>query len=176
MTDEAKEYAQTALVAIGVTEPETRAETLASDGSKPPPHIMMSYNWGHQDTVLRVVKALQLRGYRMWVDVEQMKGSTVDAMALAVEDSALMLIGMSRQYKESANCRMEAQYGLQKKKPFIPLKLTDDYEADGWLGLMLGTSMWYPFYGETLSSESAFKSRMDALCRELGACGRADAV
>ena len=36
---------------------------------------------------------------------------TVDAMAMAVENAELMLIGVSRQYKESSNCRMEAQYG-----------------------------------------------------------------
>ena len=104
----------------------------------------------------------------------------MDAMALAVEGSEVMLIGVSRAYKESSNCRMEAQYALQKKKPLVPLKLTDGYEADGWLGLVLGTSMWYmyiyAFYGETLSSESAFEDRMDSLARELGSRGRADAV
>jgi hypothetical protein len=71
---------------------------------------------------------------------------------------------------------MEAQYAFQKKKPIIPLKLTEGYEADGWLGLLLGTSMWYAFYGTTLSSESAFDSRVDSLCREIGGRGRADAV
>jgi len=71
---------------------------------------------------------------------------------------------------------MEAQYALQKKKALVPLMMTEGYEADGWLGLLLGTSMWYGFYGETLSSGSAFESRMDALCREIGSRGRADAV
>ena len=71
---------------------------------------------------------------------------------------------------------MEAQYALQKKKPLIPLKLTQGYEADGWLGLLLGTLLWYAFYGEALSSESAFELRLDSLCRELGGRGRADAV
>eukprot|EP01046_Picozoa_sp_COSAG06_P030819 COSAG06_NODE_2954_length_6034_cov_7.060489_1_plen_38_part_10 len=33
---------------------------------------------------------------------------------------------------------MEAQYALQKKKALIPLMLTQGYEADGWLGLLLG--------------------------------------
>ena len=54
--------------------------------------------------------------------------------------------------------------------------MTEGYEADGWLGLLLGTSMWYGFYGETLSSASVFESRMDAVCREIGSRGRADAV
>ena len=86
---------------------------LLSGGSKkPPPHVMASYNWDHQETILRVVASLQDRGYLVWVDTEQMKGATVDTMALAVEGSAVVLIGVSRAYKESSNCRMEAQYAL----------------------------------------------------------------
>eukprot|EP01043_Picozoa_sp_COSAG02_P059552 COSAG02_NODE_7613_length_2933_cov_40.392378_1_plen_974_part_01 len=145
-------------------------------GRAPPPHVMVSYNWDHQEVILRVVASLQDRGYLVWVDTEQMKGATVDTMALAVEGSEVVLIGVSRAYKESSNCRMEAQYALQKKKALIPLMLVEGYEADGWLGLLLGTSMWYGFYGETLSSESAFEGRVDALCRELGNRGRADAM
>jgi len=110
------------------------------------------------------------------VDTEQMKGATVDTMALAVEGSEVVLIGVSRAYKESSNCRMEAQYALQKKKALVPLMMTEGYEADGWLGLLLGTSMWYGFYGETLLSGSAFDGRMDALSRDIGSRGRADAV
>ena len=98
-----------------------------------------------------MVSSLQERGYLVWIDTEQMKGATVDTMALAVEGAAAVMIGVSRAYKESSNCRMEAQYALQKKKPLVPLMLVQGYEADGWLGLLLGTSMWYGFYGATLS-------------------------
>ena len=148
----------------------------APPGQKPPPHIMASYNWDHQDVILRVVASLQDRGYLVWVDTERMKGATVDTMALAVEGSEVVLIGVSRAYKESSNCRMEAQYALQKKKAFIPMMMVENYEADGWLGLLLGTSMWYGFYGDALSSVSAFEDRMNALCREIGWRGHADAA
>ena len=84
-------------------------------------HVMISYNWDHQEVITRVVEAVRQRGYVVWVDTEQMKGSTVDTMALAVEGCAVMLIGVSRAYKESSNCRMEAQYGMQKKKDRVPL-------------------------------------------------------
>ena len=167
-------------------EQDKRPKTAATDGGvgpglhvakgKPPLHVMASYNWDHQDVILRMVGSLQSRGYLVWVDTEQMKGAAVDTMALAVEGSAVVLIGASRAYKESSNCRMEAQYALQKKKQIVPLMLTQGYEADGWLGLLLGTSMWYALYGESLSSESAFEGRIDALCREIGTQGRADAV
>ena len=39
--------------------------------------------------------------------VENMKGSTVDAMSDAIEHAEVMLYGVSLEYKESANCRME---------------------------------------------------------------------
>eukprot|EP01043_Picozoa_sp_COSAG02_P115279 COSAG02_NODE_51635_length_313_cov_0.518692_2_plen_46_part_01 len=45
-----------------------------------------------------------------------MQGSTVDTMAMAVEGSAVVLIGVSRAYKQSTNCRMECLYAFQKKK------------------------------------------------------------
>ena len=94
---------------------------LAKTQSGPPPHVMASYNWDHQDVILCVVAWLHEHGYLVWVDTGQMKGATVDTMALAVESSEVMLVGVARAYKESSNCRMEAQYALQKKKALIPL-------------------------------------------------------
>ena len=73
-------------------------------------HIMISYCWAQQETVLKVSARLQAAGYSVWIDVEQMRGSTIVAMAEAVEGAACLLVGMSRGYKESANCRLEANY------------------------------------------------------------------
>ena len=81
---------------------------LVNDKKLPPPHVMASYNWDHQGVIMRVVGSLQSRGYLVWVDLEQMKESTVDTMALAVEGSEVVLVGVSRAYKEYSNCRMEA--------------------------------------------------------------------
>jgi hypothetical protein len=154
-----------------------RLQSPGRNSPPPPlPHVMASYNWDHQEVILRVVASLQHRGYLVWVDTEQMKGATVDTMALAVEGSAVVLIGVSRAYKESSNCRMEAQYALQRKKPLVPLMLVQGYEADGWLGLLLGTSLWYQMYGATLTSEGVFEDRIDSLCRELGSRGHTDAA
>ena len=43
------------------------------------------------------------------------QGSVMDAMSEAVECSALMLYGVSEKYKESANCRLELNYGMQEE-------------------------------------------------------------
>lgn len=42
-------------------------------------HIMISYNWGVQPLVLKLAASLKAAGYPVWLDVEQMKGSTLDA-------------------------------------------------------------------------------------------------
>jgi hypothetical protein len=54
----------------------------------------------------------------------------------------------------------------------IPLMVQKDYRPKGWLGLILGTRMWYPFWDAGADDDAAFESRMDALCRELGDRGR----
>ena len=48
---------------------------------------------------------LQEDGFRVWIDVDQMEGSTLEAMAGAVEHAAVVLIGASEKYKMSPNCR-----------------------------------------------------------------------
>ena len=99
----------------------------------------------------------------------------MEAMALAVENADVMLIGVSRQYKESTNCRLEAQYAMQREVPTIPLMLADGYRADGWLGMLIGTRMWYGFFGAVLTEESLFDSKLSELCRDIGLRGTAEA-
>ncbi len=96
-------------------------------------HLMLSYCWAQQEMVLRLRKALGARGYRIWIDVEAMQGSTVEgastdldlvharsqivlqlrllllrvsaAMADALDGSYCVCFGVSKAYKESANVR-----------------------------------------------------------------------
>ena len=67
-------------------------------------HIMISYCWDQQAEVLRIRAALKSRGYTVWIDIEQMQGSTVDAMADAIDSSYIVAYCVSRAYKESSNC------------------------------------------------------------------------
>ena len=66
---------------------------------------MISYNWGNQVTAIQIPKYLKHRGYNVWIDVDKMEGSIMDAMARAVEESEIILICVSRKYKLSASCR-----------------------------------------------------------------------
>jgi male-specific lethal 1 len=135
-------------------------------------HVMLSYNWGHQEEIKRINTSLKSRGYNVWIDIEKMQGSTVDAMADAVEGAAVMCYAISQAYKESANCRLEAQYAYQQQLDMVPLMMEQGYSAKGWLGMLLGVRLWYGFYGTVLESEAAFEGKVDELCRELGEKGK----
>ena len=77
-------------------------------------HVMISYNWEQQPVMLKIRDALKSSGYNVWMDVDKIGGSTLQAMALAVENSAVILVGVSRKYKESANCRSGSHCFLYK--------------------------------------------------------------
>jgi len=63
----------------------------------------------------------------------------------AIEGADVMLYGVSLAYKESANCRMEANYAHQQELDMIPLMMSQDFKPRGWLGLILGTRVWCRF-------------------------------
>eukprot|EP01047_Picozoa_sp_COSAG01_P038713 COSAG01_NODE_3157_length_6489_cov_11.663380_2_plen_992_part_00 len=174
MTEKARQYAMGALFELDETARQkakdvaATAKVAASTKGETVGHVMLSYNWGYQDVIKRINSALKARGYTVWIDIEKMQGSTVEAMADAVDDAVVVCYGISQAYKQSANCRLEAQYAFQQKKDMVPLMLQEGYSPNGWLGMILGMHLWYGFYGPTLASEGAFKGKVDELCRELG--------
>ena len=139
----ARQKAKDAATAAKKAATAVAANANANDGDdgEAAGHVMLSYNWGHQDVIKRINTALKARGYvsySVWIDIEKMQGSTVEAMADAVEDAAVVCYGISQAYKESTNCRMEAQYAFQQQKDMVPLMLEEDLSAKGVAGDDLG--------------------------------------
>jgi hypothetical protein len=95
----------------------------AAAASRIEKHVMLSYAWAQQETVLRIRTALGRLGHSVWIDVEQMSGSTVDSMATAIDSAQVVLYCISENYKVSQNCRMEAMYGHQIGVKMVPLML-----------------------------------------------------
>ena len=180
MSDEARRSASVALFELDEEarqKAKAAAAAQASGGEsdeevKTPEHVMLSYNWGHQAAIKRLNLSLKARSYNVWIDIEKMQGSTVEAMADAVEDSAVMCYGVSQAYKESTNCRLEAQYAFQQELDMVPLMVEEGYSAKGWLGMLLGVRLYYQFCGPVLESEAAFEGKVEELCRELGERGK----
>jgi hypothetical protein len=110
----------------------------------PQTQVMISY---HQKSTGQHAQALvqlfKKHKYNVWVDYENMKGDIQEAMAEAVQTSDIIVVLVSMQYKESANCRMECQYAMKQNKPLLFLVCEDSYKSPtGWLGLIMGQRMW----------------------------------
>ncbi len=73
MSDEAREFAEGALMALS-----DRELVALADGEQK--HIMLSYQWSSQRSVQRLNDYLLNLGYLTWYDLTNMKGSTMDAM------------------------------------------------------------------------------------------------
>ena len=54
----------------------------------------------------------------------------------------------------------------------IPLKMSKGFKPQGWLGLLLGTRMWYAFWDADQDDDAAFETRMDSVVREIGDRGK----
>ena len=120
LDDEARQQAKQAASAAKAALVEASGGTSSSDDEGgTAEHVMLSYNWGHQVPIQRLNLALKARGYSVWIDTEKMQGSTVEAMSEAVEDASVMCYGISQAYKESTNCRLEAQYAFQQELDMV---------------------------------------------------------
>jgi hypothetical protein len=107
--------------------------------------MMISYCWAQKELCHRINDRLESDGYSVWLDRDEMHGSIVEAMATAVENSKVVLICMSSNYKASANCQNEAEYAYNRKSKIIPLMVEKDYKPDGWLGFMAGSKLYIDF-------------------------------
>lgn len=154
---------------------------------------MLSYCWSEQPLVIALKHALTSLGYSVWLDLEQMQGSTLAAMADAVERAAAVVVVFSRRYRESANCRSEAEFAYTSAKHIVPVKAESGYRADGWLGLLIGAKLYFdmssahPLPGRRGAepdpsvcpafpdddTASVFCEKVRALARELGPRARA---
>ena len=98
-------------------------------------------------------------------------------MAEAVEASCFVVICVSSSYKESANCRMEAKYaGIRKNKGLLEcvyVMMDKNYttcsspkSVDGWLGMRVGDSLWYPLWED--ASVAVTANELSSVFGDLG--------
>lgn len=97
----------------------TSAPNSNSKSAKEPiGHIFISYS--HQTTL----RAMQLRdllkeqGFPVWFDAQAIKGNSVEAMVLGLNDARLVIMCLSDGYRQSDFCKREAEYTVLKKGPF----------------------------------------------------------
>ena len=123
------------------------ASSIQNDSNKDTnKHVMISYNSGSRDLCLKIKKKLEELEHKVWIDVEEIHGSSLEAMAKAVEESACVLMCVTEKYRQSLNCQAEAQYSFRINKPIIPLIMQIGYEnATGWIGFIMGDKIFINF-------------------------------
>jgi hypothetical protein len=109
-------------------------------------HIMISYNSESRPLCLQVKADLEANGYKVWMDIQDIHGSSLDSMAKAVEDAAVILMCVTENYRASVNCQGEAQYAYRCNKPIIPCIMQQGAEnIGGWLGFIMGDRKFVHF-------------------------------
>ncbi|CAF4191809.1 unnamed protein product, partial [Rotaria sordida] len=102
--------------------------------------IMISYSHSDRQLCYQIHERLIQDGFSVWIDRDNMYGTTMMAMAEAVENSEFILICMSDTYKQSVYCQSEAHYAFERRCHLIPLIMKPCYKPDGWLGIMKDVS------------------------------------
>ena len=138
--------------------------TSSATNTDTPKHIMISYAWGaNKHLVIALADKLRSLGYDIWRDEEGseilngLHGDIVERMAEAIQHAHTMIICVSPQYKDSANCRAEAQYARSRAAlnglKLIYVMMDRNYHTnsvprvvDGWLGFLIGAELWYPLW------------------------------
>jgi hypothetical protein len=92
-------------------------------------HIFISYYQESKESCLKIKTFLETLGYKCWINLNK---ESHEATVEAIELSWCFLICITQKYKESNECRIEAEYALKLKKPLVPILLQSFYNPDGW--------------------------------------------
>jgi len=138
------------------------ASTPAQGGSTERKHVMMSYSWSDKERVKGLCQKLREGGLDVWRDDDGSKvlckmadGQGIDdMMGRAVDSSSHVIVCVSRSYKESHNCRREAEYASVVGVETLYVMMDENYttaatcakKPDGWLGVQIGKSLWFPLW------------------------------
>lgn len=130
------------------------SEVRAYEGNEP--YIFASYAHKDSEQVLPVISQLQQRGYRVWYDEGIVPGSEwPENIAQHLNDCAAVIVFLSPNCIDSANCRREITYALSKNKPFLGLFLEPTTMSPG-MELQIATQqcvMKYAYADEALFYE-----------------------
>ena len=111
-------------------------------------HVMLSYNWDHQDLVSKIYDRLTAAGIPCWMDIKgDMAGSINDAMADGAEKAAVIVPFCTEKYQASKNCRRELMYADQEGVKIIPALCDENrqYKPKAWLGIVIAGLLYFDF-------------------------------
>jgi hypothetical protein len=107
--------------------------------------IMISYSHNDKELCHQIQTVLKKDNLSVWIDSVGNHGAIFQIIAEVIENAEFVLVCMSDAYKQSSFCELEANYAIKRRCHIIPLIMTPNYKADGWLGLLTATYMYIDF-------------------------------
>ncbi|KAJ3329875.1 hypothetical protein HDU76_006960 [Blyttiomyces sp. JEL0837] len=132
--------------------------------------VMLSYNWNHKSTVIRIRDSLIHRGLSVWMDLDQMSGNVYAKMAEAVLGSKVVVPCLTLAYEASGNCKRELGFAADNTrsgKKIVPVRL--EMGPFTWSALITAGLLYTPIGDEELNDEARWETAMDGLEREIRA-------
>ncbi|CAF1444150.1 unnamed protein product [Adineta steineri] len=141
---------ETKEVIIGADGKEQTVTKMVRKSITPPEQIfqydiMISYCHADSELIRKIHQFLLDQGFKIWIDLNNMFGPAMSAMAEAVENCEFVIMCMSDSYKQSTYCQAEAEYAFGCKRRLLPLIVRPGYKPDGWLGFMIGSRIYVDF-------------------------------
>lgn len=106
--------------------------------------LKLSYQWGNQPIVLKIALSLKEAGYKVWLDVEQMYGSTLEASMFSFRSLASIFFSLKNHKNlhnisvaravELVMCSHLYEWEVQRFTQLqdIPLMMQKGYIPTGW--------------------------------------------
>ncbi len=113
------------------------------------PPVFLSYQWGSQQTVLKLKSHLEQAGYACWIDIGQMGGgdklfAQIDA---GIRGAKVVICCMNTSYAQSDNCSREVHLTISTGKALIPLQMEKQtWPPEGALGPIMSEYLFIRFY------------------------------
>ena len=94
--------------------------------------VFFSYHSRSKETCVLIRNELEKVGVRVFMHLENEKANDFGLILNAIQDSMVVLICLSEDYKKSPKCRVETEFALKSNKSIIPLILQKSFSFDGW--------------------------------------------
>tara|TARA_B110000259_G_scaffold188082_1_gene244839 strand:- start:477 stop:1238 length:762 start_codon:yes stop_codon:yes gene_type:complete len=137
-------------------------------------HIMFSYSWKQQNQVRHIYDLIEnnFPNVKKWIDINKMHGNILDAMNDAVENSFLIIIFLSKDYKKSKNCKTEAELIFGKQKNIILVLVEkefpylEDNKDENWISKMFKNQFYIDLTEMDSNNLNKLKELISQNCNE----------
>jgi hypothetical protein len=129
--------------------------------------IFLTHDWGedelgrdNHERVVLVARALEERGFSVWIDADEIYGDITSKMCEGIDESMTVGVFITQRYaqkvasKDDDNCKKEFRYACKKRGEamMIPIvmeqRMRDTADWDGRLGMELSDTLYVAMWGD----------------------------